>query len=204
MDDERKRLIESLIMQGKSYAQMGAALGISKQRAHQLCQSLGLKSRRTRKITGAELLEKFKERKPDALEHARRLIYRLMRMEAPVLPVIEVKLPRDLVEEFKAMPGIVAENFRAALGLYVIAITGGRLQPRRLYIGGIPRIRAITQEFIIERGHQPLMSVGARVSDELQGDFKALPGMTAHNVERALRLYLLVMKPRSERDRRNK
>ncbi len=154
--------------------------------------------------TKEEILAKIKRlarstNRRDILMFARQLIYKEMRKEAPVSTVIEAKLPQNLVREFKAMPGVVAENFRAALGVYVIAISGGR-NPPRVYIGGHKKLKSIVQEFVIERpkmgtaGYQPLESIGARMSDELLGDFKALPGITAHNIEKALRLYLVVMK----------
>ncbi len=199
MDDERKRLTESLIQKGKSYADIGETLGVSKQRAHQICQALGLRTRHRRLITGAELREALRDIKLDPLRDVRRIIYKLMKRDSSVVStILEAKLPRDLAEEFKAMPGLTSENFRAAVGLYILAISGGR-NPGRVFVGGIPRIRAITQEFVIERrSNQPLSSIGARVSEELFEDFKALPGIASHNIERAVRLYILAMKEKSE------
>jgi hypothetical protein len=140
--------------------------------------------------------------KRDVLKEARTLIYKEMRKQAPVSTVIEAKLPQNLVQEFKAMPGIVSENFRAALGLYVKAV--GLPGQKR----GLRGLRTIIQEFVIERPkkgtpqYQPLESIGARLPEDLVLNFKALPGITAHNIEKALRLYLLAMKtkPRKKKD----
>lgn len=194
MNEDNKRLIESLILKGKTYQEIGEALNVTKQRAYQLCQSLELKTRRPKTITGTLLREKLKTRKSDPLERARNII-RKLRKEDPQRFTREItaRLPVSLVDEFKAMPGITAENLRVALWLYVLVISGGTSW---VYRGGIPKLRARTQEFVIER-RESLAMLGCRASKELYESWSSLPGISSHNIERAVRLYMLALKGQS-------
>ena len=182
-DKDRAQFIEFLILKGYSYSEIGIELGVSKQRAFQICESLGLKTERS-KLPESELVGwrpggpqelqdvyyrarddfPFGERRPDALSDARRIINELTHEQSHTRE-ITAKIPKSLADEFKAMPGITAENLRAALKLYILAINGGR-NPSRVYVGGIPALRVITQEFVIER-REELSMIGARVSKEL-------------------------------------
>lgn len=233
--EERKRIVEIMVSKGASYSEIGEALGVSKQRVHQICEALGIvEPKKPKTISGRELRQKLKEEsiagwKPSSesqdrygteLEEglylfptvrqereffraARRIIHDIMKAETPPgFILLHSKVPKELVQEFKAMPGRFPDNMRAALELMVIVTRGPRNAKGkwRVYIGGIPRLKEIAYSFIIERprgakaGSMQYEGLAVRMSKELWEDFNSLPGIRSQNVERAIKLFLVALK----------
>jgi hypothetical protein len=168
--EERKRIVEIMVSKGASYAEIGEALGVSKQRVHQICEALGIVEPQKKKtISGRELRQRLKERsiagwrplsepqdrygmereeysdvadlrvpkeqkpKLDIFRVARRIIRSIMKAETPPGDtLLHAKVPQQLVEKFKALPGRFPDNMRAALELMVIAVRG----PRERWLSG--------------------------------------------------------------------
>jgi hypothetical protein len=238
--EERKRIVEIMVSKGASYSEIGEALGVSKQRVHQICEALGIvEPKKPKTISGRELRQKLKaesiagwrpspesedrygmEReeyaymvadfdaevmkpKVDIFRAARRIIHDIMKAETPPgFILLHSKVPKELVQEFKAVPGRFPDNMRAALELMVIVTRGPRNAKGkwRVYIGGIPRLKEIAYSFIIERprgakaGSMQYEGLAVRMSKELWEDFNSLPGIRSQNVERAIKLFLVALK----------
>jgi hypothetical protein len=144
-------------------------------------------------------IPKAQEGKPNIFRVARKLIRRIMQEETPPGEVLlHAKLPKELVKQFKDIPGRFPDHMRAALELMVVATHGPRGKGGiwRVYIGGIPRLQEIAYSFIIERprgakgGSMEYEGLAVRISPELWEDFNSLPGIRSQNVERAMKLYL--------------
>jgi hypothetical protein len=237
--EERKRIVEIMVSKGASYSEIGEALGVSKQRVHQICEALGIvEPKKPKTISGRELRQKLKEEsiagwKPSSesqdrygtelgeslilfptvrqertfFRAARRIIHDIMKAETPPGSILlHAKVPKELVQGFKAMPGRFPDNMRAALELMVIVTRGPRNAKGkwRVYIGGIPMLKEIAYSFIIERprgakaGSMQYEGLAVRMSEELWEEFDSLPGIRSQNVERAMKLYLAVLKGKRE------
>jgi hypothetical protein len=242
--EDRKRIVEIMVSKGLSYSEIGEALGVSKQRVHQICEVLGIvEPKKQKTISGRELRQRLKEKsvaewrplsesqdryererqgctdgadlrvpreqksKLDIFRVARRIIRSIMKAETPPGDILlHAKVPKELMERFKALPGRFPDNMRAALELMVIATRGPRRKGGgwRLYIGGIPRLQEITYSFIIERprgakaGSLEYQGLAVRISSELWEDFNSLPGIRSQNVERAMKLFLSALIGRKE------
>lgn len=233
--EDRKRIVEIMVSKGASYSEIGEALGVSKQRVHQICEALGIvEPKKPKTISGKELRQKLKEEsiagwKPSSesqdrygtelqeslylvpkrtiFRAARRIIHDIMKAETPPgFILLHSKVPKELVQEFKAMPGRFPDNMRAALELMVIVTRGPRNAKGkwRVYIGGIPRLREFVYALFIERprgakaGSIQYEGLAVRMSKELWEDFNSLPGIRSQNVERAMRLFLSALIGRKE------
>ena len=230
--EERKHIVEILISKGASYSEIGEILGVSKQRVHQICETLGIVEKKRKTISGKELRQKLKEKsiagwrpssesqdiygmeleysagdswipkaqipEPNIFRVARRVIREIMKAETPPGDILlHAKVPKELVQQFKAITGRFPDHMRAALELMVVVTLGPRNRTdMRLYTGGIPRLQEIAYSFIIERprgvkaGSMEYEGLAVRISTELWEEFNSLPGIRSQNVERAMKLYL--------------
>jgi hypothetical protein len=237
--EERKRIVEIMVSKGASYSEIGEALGVSKQRVHQICEALGIvEPKKPKTISGRELRQRLKEKsiaewrlssesqesygteleeslilfpterqKRTFFRAARSIIHDIMRAETPPgLILLHAKVPKELLQTFKALPGRFPDNMRAALELMAIVTRGPRNAKGkwRVYVGGIPKLKEIAYSFIIERprgakaGSMEYEGLAVRISKELWEDFNSLPGIRSQNVERAMKLFLSVLIGRKE------